>query len=133
MYLVGLNFPLNTSQTKQISFYDWSIACVKYLFRLPATLVPRRRECDVFMCFILIESAARTKYFFRLSENCCLGSNSLLCNQIALLGLNLLYFYLHVEEFYSQSSLGHWLLNSFTDTLLIRLLRKLNRFYQSLS
>ena len=96
MCLVGLNFPLSISQTKQISFYDWSIACVKYLFSLPATLVPRRRECDISMCFILIESAARTKYFFRLSENCCLGSNSLLCNQIALLGLDLLYFYLHL-------------------------------------
>ena len=32
MHLVGLNFPRNTSLTKQISFYDWSIASVKYLF-----------------------------------------------------------------------------------------------------
>jgi hypothetical protein len=64
--LVGLNFSLNTSLTKQISFYDWNIAHTKYLFSLPASLAQRKREFNVFMCFILIESAARTKFFFFL-------------------------------------------------------------------
>lgn len=57
-------FALSTALTLKIRFYEWNIAQVKYLFSLPATLAPRKGEFNVFMCFILIKSAIRTKYSF---------------------------------------------------------------------
>lgn len=88
-------FALSTALTQQISFYAWNIAHVKYLFSLPATLAPRKGEFNVFMCFILIKSALRRKYFFflfRLRENQCLDFKALLTNQVTLLGPDVLIF-----------------------------------------